>query len=71
MSLQNCTIVHEELQPWVSKTEHTLNCDIRVVFKEVWGGGEGSTPHPMDKETPPETSPFLHSQPSGEGLRQQ
>lgn len=39
-------------KPWVFETEQTLNCDIRVVFKEVWsGGGEGSTPHPKDRET--------------------
>lgn len=61
--------MYKKQQPWAFETEQTLNCDIRVVFKEVWsgGGGEGSTPHPKDRETPPASSP-LHSHPAGEAL---
>lgn len=44
-------ITYKVWQPWVSETEQTLDCDIRVVFKEVWGGGEVSTLHPKDRET--------------------
>lgn len=54
----------------VSKKEQTLSCDIGVVLKEVWGG-EGSTPDPMDREAPPESSPFLRFHPAGEDLRRQ
>lgn len=61
--------MYEKQQPWAFETEQTLNCDIRVVFKEVWsGGGEGSNPHPKDRETPLVCSPLLHSHQAGEAL---
>ena len=59
--------MYEEWQPWASEIQQTLHYDIRMVFKEVWGNGEGHTPHLKDMETLPRGSLLLYSHPAGRG----
>lgn len=58
---------YEVWQPWVSETEQTLDYDIRVVFKEVWGGGvEFSTLPPKNRKIALGSGPVPHFHPRGE-----